>query len=101
MTRSAERDGIAAALAAYTLWGLVPIFFRQLDAVPALEIIAHRVVWSLLLVGALLLARQCLGAVWNAARDPRILARAALAFAAIWAGLALYTADMMLQHRPR
>lgn len=83
MTRSAERDGIAAALAAYTLWGLVPIFFRQLAAVPALEIIAHRVVWSLLLVGALLLARQRLGAVWNAARDPRILARAALAAALV------------------
>lgn len=83
MTRSTERDGIAAALAAYTLWGLVPIFFKQLDAVPALEIIAHRVVWSLLLVGALLLARQRLGAVWNAARDPRILARAALAAALV------------------
>ena len=83
MTRSTERDGITAALAAYTLWGLVPIFFKQLAAVPALEIIAHRVVWSLLLVGALLLARQRLGAVWNAARDPRILARAALAAALV------------------
>lgn len=79
----AERDGIAAALAAYTLWGLVPIFFKQLTAVPALEIIAHRVVWSLLLVGALLVLRGRLNVVWSAARDPRILARAALAAALV------------------
>ena len=79
----AERDGITAALAAYTLWGLVPIFFKQLTAVPALEIIAHRVVWSLLLVGALLVLRGRLNAVWSAARDPRLLARAALAAALV------------------
>jgi chloramphenicol-sensitive protein RarD len=83
VTRSAERDGITAALTAYTLWGLVPIFFKQLGSVPALEIIAHRVVWSLLLVGALLVVRGRLNAVWNAARDPRILARAALAAALV------------------
>lgn len=74
-----EREGIAAALAAYAIWGLVPIFFKQLATVPALEIIAHRVLWSLLLVGALLAMRGRLGGVWSAARNPRILARAALA----------------------
>ncbi len=74
---AAAREGIAAALGAYVIWGLVPIFFRQLAAVPATEIIAHRVVWSLLLVGALLLGRGRLNAVWGAARQPRILARAA------------------------
>lgn len=83
MTRSAERDGIAAALGAYVIWGLVPIFFKQLEVVPALEIIAHRVVWSLLLVGALLVLRSRLNAVWNAARNPRILARAAFGAALV------------------
>jgi chloramphenicol-sensitive protein RarD len=73
------RDGILAASGAYIIWGLVPIFFKQLAAVPALEIIAHRVLWSLLLVGALLAMRGRLGGVWSAARNPRILARAALA----------------------
>lgn len=83
MNRNSERDGIAAALGAYVIWGLVPIFFKQLAAVPALEIIAHRVVWSLLLVGALLVVRQGLGAVWNAARNPRTLARAAFGAAMV------------------
>jgi chloramphenicol-sensitive protein RarD len=74
-----ERDGIAAALAAYTLWGLVPVFFKQLATVPALEIIAHRVLWSLLLLAGLLAVRGRLGAAWVAAQNPRILARVALA----------------------
>ncbi|MDP2196941.1 MAG: EamA family transporter RarD [Rhodocyclaceae bacterium] len=79
MKPNTERDGIAAALAAYTLWGLVPVFFKQLATVPALEIIAHRVLWSLLLLAGLLAVRGRLGAAWTAARNPRILARVALA----------------------
>lgn len=78
---AAERKGIAAALTAYTLWGLVPVFFKQLASVPALEIIAHRVLWSLLLLGVLLAVRGRLGVVWTAAQNPRILARVALASA--------------------
>lgn len=78
-----QRDGIAAALAAYVIWGLVPIFFKQLAAVPALEIIAHRVLWSLLLVGALLAARGALGPVRRHAANPRTLARAALGAALV------------------
>lgn len=76
---AASRDGIAAALAAYLIWGLVPIFFKQLGQVPALEIIAHRVLWSLLLVGAFLAARGALMPVWRHATHPKTLAHAALA----------------------
>ncbi|MDO9243510.1 MAG: EamA family transporter RarD [Rhodocyclaceae bacterium] len=79
MKPNTERDGIAAALAAYTLWGLVPVFFKQLATVPALEIIAHRVLWSLLLLAGLLAVRGRLGAAWAAVQNPRILARVALA----------------------
>jgi chloramphenicol-sensitive protein RarD len=65
---AASREGMAAALGAYVIWGLVPIFFKQLAGVPALEIIAHRVLWSLGFIGGLLLWRGQLGAVWAAAR---------------------------------
>lgn len=81
--RRAAREGIAAALGAYVLWGLVPIFFKQLGGVPALEIIAHRVVWSLLLVGGLLAARGALTPVWRHAKNPRTLLHAALAGALV------------------
>jgi chloramphenicol-sensitive protein RarD len=49
--------GLAYALAAYLSWGLLPLYFKALQPVPALEILAHRVVWSLLLLAGLLAAR--------------------------------------------
>lgn len=49
--------GLIYALGAYLSWGLVvPVHFRLLDAVPAPSILAHRIVWSSLLVGVLLVA---------------------------------------------
>jgi len=42
--------GILAALAAYTTWGLLPVFWKLLAHVPALETLAHRLVWSLVVV---------------------------------------------------
>lgn len=79
----APRDGVAAALGAYFIWGLVPIFFKQLGGVPALEIIAHRIVWSLLLVGAFLAARGALRPVWGHLLQPRTLAHVAFAAALV------------------
>lgn len=49
--------GLAFALAAYGSWGLLPIYFKALSGVPAVEILAHRVVWSVLLLAALLAFR--------------------------------------------
>lgn len=42
------RNGVLAALGAFLIWGFSPIFYRALGDAPALEILAHRVVWSLL-----------------------------------------------------
>ncbi len=75
--------GVAAALGAYLIWGLVPIFFKWLGHVPALEIIAHRVVWSVLLIGGVLAWRGGFDQVAGVAREPRRLARVALGSAMI------------------
>ena len=54
--RSTEQVGVAAALAAYIFWGLAPIYFKWIQAVAPVEIIAHRILWSIpFLVGFLLL----------------------------------------------
>ena len=42
-----RNKGFHYAAAAYTLWGFLPIFWKSLQTVPALEILAHRMVWSL------------------------------------------------------
>jgi chloramphenicol-sensitive protein RarD len=38
---------VAYGLAAYLAWGILPFYFKAVAAVPALEVLAHRVVWSL------------------------------------------------------
>jgi chloramphenicol-sensitive protein RarD len=41
-----ERRGVGYALGAFALWGLFPVYWKQLAAVPALEVVAHRTVWA-------------------------------------------------------
>ena len=53
-----ERLGVAAALAAYIFWGLAPIYFKWIQAAPPLEIIAHRILWSIPLLAGFLLLRD-------------------------------------------
>src|SRR5690242_7139675 len=62
MTRSnvaAEAElRLAYALGAFLWWGFVPIYFRQVRDVPALVVLAHRVAWSFVLLGAFVTARS-------------------------------------------
>ena len=80
-------SGPLAAALSYVLWGLFPLYIKQLQAVPALEIVLHRSAWSLVFVfGLLALLRR---AAWLAAvlRQPRTLAifgLSALLLAANW-----------------
>jgi chloramphenicol-sensitive protein RarD len=48
-----RRAGLAYGLAAYLAWGLLPLYFRALHGVPPLEILAHRIAWSVLLLAGL------------------------------------------------
>jgi chloramphenicol-sensitive protein RarD len=45
-----HRSGVMAALAAFFLWGILPVFWKLLDFLPPASIVAQRTVWSLLLV---------------------------------------------------
>lgn len=66
--------GLAAALGAYGLWGLVPLFFKLLHAVRADEIIAHRVVWSACFLLLVLLLRYRTRLLANLRVSPSVLA---------------------------
>src|SRR4051812_49708596 len=41
------RTGFVLGLSAYALWGVLPIYFKAIAAVPAFDIVAHRILWSL------------------------------------------------------
>ena len=77
------RLGILAGVGAYAIWGLVPIFFKQMAGVPAVEIIAHRVVWAMLLLTALIGFGRGFGDALRVARIPAQLAKIALASALV------------------
>ena len=47
------RAGILMGLGAYTLWGVMPLYFKAIGHVPAMEIVSHRILWSLFLLAAL------------------------------------------------
>src|SRR5215469_6996438 len=70
--------GLAASLAGFALWGLFPIYFHALRAVPALQIIGHRVIWSALFLVAWMALRGQLGVLSAIFTRPALLARLAL-----------------------
>lgn len=76
-----ESTGIAAGVGAYSLWGVLTLFWPLLEPAGAVEVLAHRVVWSLLVVGVALALRRRWAWVRQLLRTPRALA--ALAVAAV------------------
>ena len=82
-----RRLGILSGLGAYALWGLFPLYFPLLEPASGLEIVAHRVLWSLLFVGVLLTAVRRWSLVRAAVADRRtllVLAGAAVLIAGNW-----------------
>lgn len=54
-----KSTGLITAIAAYTLWGFLPVYWKALGQVPALEVLSHRIVWSLVFVTLIIgLSRQ-------------------------------------------
>jgi len=66
-----SRSGIMFALAAYFTWGFTPIFWKQLLAVPATEILAYRIFGAMLLSAGLVWVMGQAGPVLEALRAPR------------------------------
>lgn len=68
-------SGVLYALSAYVLWGLFPLYFKALEQVPALQILAHRMAWSLLVVVLLLAVLRRWSWLRLLREQPAVLAR--------------------------
>jgi chloramphenicol-sensitive protein RarD len=77
-TRARDRAGVLFTSGAFFIWGMAPLYFRALGPVFALEVIAHRVIWSVVFLVGLLAATRGFAQVAAVARNPRMLARLAL-----------------------
>ena len=67
--------GIVYATLAYVLWGLFPIYFRAVSSITPLQIMWHRMLWGLLFVAVILIARRDWQWLPKALRNPRVLGR--------------------------
>ena len=89
------RQGLIYTTGAFLLWGVVPIFWKMLQQVPALEILAHRVVWGFVFVAAWMTLRQRWPELREVFRRPRTTAAllASTVFIAINWGLFIYAVN--------
>ncbi|WP_102794414.1 EamA family transporter RarD [Bowmanella denitrificans] len=73
MTDRTAQTGVLLAIAAYTMWGFAPMYFKLLLDVPATDILLHRIVWSMLVLVILVLVSGQLPKVRQAIVNPRVM----------------------------
>lgn len=89
-SESEQRAGLLYGIGAYGMWGLVPLFWPLLKPSGAVEILAHRMVWSLAVVGIALLALKRWGWVRELIRRPRKLGLITVAASVITVNWGVY-----------
>jgi len=68
-----HRAGLYFGLGAYLVWGVMPLYFKALSHVSPGEILAHRITWSLLLLGGLATLWRRWPAIWSAVSNRRVI----------------------------
>ena len=83
---SPDAGGLMLGIGAYLIWGVLPLYFHLLPGVPALQILAHRVLWSVLLLALIVLGLKRFRPILAAARGRTLLVLVASAtlIAANW-----------------
>ncbi|MFH8477646.1 EamA family transporter RarD [Streptomyces sp. NPDC018055] len=88
--KNEQRAGLLYGVGAYGMWGIVPLFWPLLKPSGAIEILAHRMVWSLAVVGVALLVVRRWAWIGELARDRRKLGLISVAAATITVNWGLY-----------
>ncbi len=81
------RKGLLYGLVAYLIWGFFPVYFKSLSSVPPLQVVSHRIVWSLLFLTALISSLrnwQEFRSAFSECRSILLLALSALLIAINW-----------------
>src|SRR3546814_16040624 len=66
-----HQGGLPFAVAAYGIWGFVPLFFKLIASVPPVEVLAQRIIWSLPLCFVIMLFRRQIGEYLAVLKDWR------------------------------
>lgn len=84
------RAGFFYALSAYLLWGILPFYLKAVAHIPAAEVVAHRILWSLPIAGATLLLTGRTTDLRQTLREPRKIGMAAITAAFLTVNWGLY-----------
>jgi chloramphenicol-sensitive protein RarD len=68
-----SKIGALYAVLAYTAWGILPLYWKLFGHIPALEVLSHRIIWSMVFLTALLVFQQRGSEVYQLARSPKTL----------------------------
>jgi chloramphenicol-sensitive protein RarD len=82
--------GFLFALSAYLLWGFLPFYMKAVAHIPAAEVVAHRIIWSVPIAGTLLIWLGRTADIKTALRSPRTLAMGGLTAALITVNWGVY-----------
>jgi chloramphenicol-sensitive protein RarD len=82
--------GLAFAVSAYMLWGILPLYMKLLDHIPTAEIVAHRVIWSVPIAGLALVVLGRTADIRAALFSPRTLAMGAITAALVSVNWGIY-----------
>lgn len=82
--------GFVFALFAYVIWGLFPFYMKAVSHIPVLEVLAHRVIWSLPVAAVILFFLGRTKDIRAALRDPRTMAMACVTASLITANWGIY-----------
>ena len=82
--------GFAYALTAYLLWGLLPLFMKLVAHIPPVEVVAHRVIWSVPIAAVVLILSRRTDSLLAALRSPRTLAMSLLTALLVAANWSIY-----------
>lgn len=93
-----DRPGLGLGLGAYFAWGLLPLYFPLLDPAGPVEIIAHRVIWSVAFCLVLLVVSRGTGALRAALRSRRTVATLAGAGALVATNWLIYVHAVLSAH---
>lgn len=100
-TSDQNRDtpaGFAYAVTAYLLWGFLPLYMKALAQIDTLEVLAHRVIWSVPIALAILAWRGRAAAVVRSLGDVRTLGMAAMTAALISVNWGIYVWSIQRGH---
>ena len=92
------RHGTLYGAGAYAIWGVFPLYFHLLAPAGAWEILAHRILWTLLFCGAVLAVRRDFGWCRSVFGNPRMLGAVTLAGLLLAVNWTIYVAAVVAHH---